>query len=344
MNKEEFNHHINDIPMPEDRLIQRERTAMLQAKKNQYRRKKTIKYSSFVACGICVSFLGFGFISPAIAQTLSSVPVIGPIYAQFNDIASDKIEKDRLATSIERQDNHSGLTMNVKEAVYDGGRLVVTVEYKGENIASISNNEEKAGFTYVTINGKEEIRPAIGSTSQKSTGRNTIIEQHEFTLANYGEFGDKIDVAVHGKDLFEKTGTWNVAFPLAKVEGKIHKFTPNIKTLTKDNLYALTVDQVTFSSLSTRIDLTFDYPKEMEANDGWPALDYTVTDDNGKTYEGESLQVGSTGLYGHHIVLALPPMDNPPKSLTIEPTYLSGPNNTLKNGGTEDLKMTVLLQ
>lgn len=40
MNKEKFNHHINDIPIPEDRLIQRERTAMLQAKKNQYLRKK----------------------------------------------------------------------------------------------------------------------------------------------------------------------------------------------------------------------------------------------------------------------------------------------------------------
>ncbi|MGK0532954.1 DUF4179 domain-containing protein [Bacillus sp. 'calajunan'] len=342
MNKEEINHHINDIAIPEDRLIQREKTAMLQAKKNQYRRKKTIKYSSLIACGICVSLLGFGFISPTMAKTLSGVPVIGSIYEQFNDIASDKIEKDELATSIERRDSHSGLTMNVKEAVYDGGRLVVTVEYKGENPISKSN-EEKAGFSYITINGKE-VRAAIGSTSQKSKGQNTIIEQHEFTLANYGEFGDKIDISVHGKDLFEQTGIWNVAFPLTKVEGEIHKFTPNIKTLTKDNLYALTVNQVTFSSLSTRIDLTFDYPKEMEANDSWPALDYTVTDDKGKIYEGVSLQVGSTGLYGHHIVLALPPMDNPPKSLTIEPTYLSGLNDTLKNGGAEDLKTTVLLQ
>lgn len=230
----------------------------------------------------------------------------------------------------------------MKEAVYDGGRLVITVEYKGENTIS-NSNEEKAGLSYVTINGKE-VRSAIGSTSQKSKGRNTVIEQHEFTLANYGEFGDKIDVSVHGEDLFGKTGTWNVAFPLTKVEGEIRKFTPNIKTLTKDNLYALTVDQITFSSLSTRIDLTFDYPKEMEANDSWPALDYTVTDDKGKIYEGVSLQVGSTGLYGHHVVLALPPMDNPPKSLTIEPAYLSGLNDTLKNGGAEDLKTTVLLQ
>ncbi len=69
-----------------------------------------------------------------------------------------------------------------------------------------------------------------------------------------------------------------------------------------------------------------------------------MTDDKGKIYEGGSLQVGSTGLFRHHIVLALPPMDNPPKSLTIEPTYLSGQNDTLKNGGAEDLKMTVLLQ
>ena len=32
-----------------------------------------------------------------------------------------------------------------------------------------------------------------------------------------------------GEDLFGKTGTWNVAFPLAKVEGKIRKFTPEYK-------------------------------------------------------------------------------------------------------------------
>ncbi|MDM5187998.1 DUF4179 domain-containing protein [Bacillus sp. DX4.1] len=341
MNKEKLNYHINDISIPENQLIQRERAAMFQAKKNQYRRKTT-KYSSFVACGICVSLLGFGFISPVMAKTLSSFPVIGPIYEQFNDIASDKIEQGELAASIERQDSHSGLTMNVKEAVYDGGRLVVTVEYKGNKPIS-NSDEKKIGFSYVTINGKE-VRPAIGSTRQKSKGRDTIIEQHEFTLANYGEFGDKIDIAVHGEDLFGKTGIWNVAFPLAKVEGKIRKFTPNIKALTKDNLYALTVDKVTFSSLSTRIDLTFDYPKEMEANDKWPVFDYTVTDDKGKIYEGGKLQVGSAGPYGHHIVLALPPMDNPPKSLTIEPMYLSGPNHTLKNGGAEDLKMTVLLQ
>nr|WP_232288616.1 DUF5643 domain-containing protein [Bacillus cereus] len=86
---------------------------------------------------------------------------------------------------------------------------------------------------------------------------------------------------------------------LAKVEGKIRKFTPNIKTLTKENLYALAVDKVNFSSLSTRIDLTFDYSK-VETNDSWPVFDYTVTDDKGKIYEGGSLQVGSTGLYGHH--------------------------------------------
>ena len=54
----------------------------------------------------------------------------------------------------------------------------------------------------------------------------------------------------------------------------------------------LKAEKVTFSPLSTRIDLTIDYPAEMDENDTWPWFKFSVVDDKGQVYEGLKLQTG----------------------------------------------------
>ena len=111
-----------------------------------------MKHSTLIACGLCIILLGSGFVSTGMAEALSNIPLIGPIYKEFRDIAADKIERDQLTTVIEKQDSHNGLTMTVKEAAYDGGRLIVTVVYTGDK--ELSLEEEIVGYNYVTINGQ----------------------------------------------------------------------------------------------------------------------------------------------------------------------------------------------
>ncbi|MEH7254537.1 DUF4179 domain-containing protein [Neobacillus niacini] len=319
MNKEKFNHSIDNIDIPLEKLVAREKAAMLQVKK---RRKvgRTTRLSVLIACGLCITLLGSGFVSTGMAAALSNIPLIGPIYAQFSDIASDKIQQDQLTTEIEKQDSQNGLTMTVKEAVYDGGRLIVTVEYTGKKKLSLT--EETVGLNYVTING-QSVKPAIASTGQDAIDSKTIIEHHQFTLSKYNEYGDKIEVSVHGENLFGYKGKWNVTFPLEKVNGVIKEFYPKVKTETADKDYALKADKVTFSPLSTRIDLKIDYPAEMDENDTWPWFDFTVVDDKGRVYDRLKLQTGMAGDYGHHMVLALPPMDEIPKSFIIKPADIN---------------------
>ncbi|TCJ01014.1 DUF4179 domain-containing protein [Cytobacillus praedii] len=328
MNKEKFNHSIDNIDIPLEKLVAREKAAMLQAKK---RRKigRTTRNSLLIACGLCMTLLGSGFVSTGMAAALSNIPLIGPIYAQFSDIASDKIQEDQLTTEIEKQDSQNGLTMTVKEAVYDGGRLIVTVEYTGQKKLSLS--EETVGINYITING-QSVKPAIGSTGQDAIDSKTIIEHHQFTLSNPNEYGDKIEVAVHGENLFGYKGKWNVAFPLEKVDGAIHEFYPKVKTKITDKDYAITADKVIFSPLSTRIDLTIDYPAAMDENDTWPWFDFEVVDDKARVFDRLKLQAGMAGDYGHHMVLVLPPMDELPHSLTIKPAEIN------KDGKREDMK------
>lgn len=319
MNKEKFNQSIDQIEVPLEKLIVREKAAMFQGKRKGMAGRKT-KHSILIACGLCISLLGSGFISTGMAEALSNIPLIGPIYKEFKDIAADKIQRDQLATAVEEHDSHNGLTMTVKEAVYDGGRLIVTVEYKGEK--ELSLKEETVGMNNITING-QPVEPAIGSTGQDEIDSKTIMEHHQLTLSNYNEYGDNIEVAVHGKDLFGYKGDWKVAFPLEKIKGEIYESYPNVKAQTGDEVYTLTADKVTFSPLSTRIDLTVDYPAEMDENDTWKWFDFIVIDNTGRIYDGLKLQSGMAGNYGHHMVLVLPPMDTIPESFTLKPADIN---------------------
>ncbi|GAB6452302.1 DUF4179 domain-containing protein [Bacillus luti] len=315
MNKDKFNRSIDNINVPVEKLMAREKAAIFQAKK-KIKSGRTTKRSILVACGLCLSLLGSGFVSTGMAEALSNVPLIGPIYKDFRDIASDKIEHNQLTTVIDKQDSKNGVTMTVKEAAYDGNRLIVTVVYTGQK--ELSMEEEKAGFSYITING-QEVKPASGSGGQDDVNSKTIIEHHQFTFSKYNEYGDNIEIEVHGEDLFGYEGKLKVAFPLEKIKGDVFEFYPEVTTQTVDEVYTLTADKVTFSPLSTRIDLTIDYPAEMDKNDSWPWFHFSVVDDNGHVYE--ELQEGMAfGNYGHHMVLTLPPMDTIPKSFTLKPS------------------------
>ena len=307
----------NNIEVPIQKLMMREQVAMMAAKRKRKVKNRIIK-PLLVACGLCMTLLGTGFLSPALATALSNVPLIGPIYAEFGDIAAKKIEQNNWMTPIDKQDTQAGLTMAVKEAVYDGNRMLVTVTYSGEK--GVSLEEVSVGSSYLTINGKP-IDVATGSKSQDDIDDYTIIEHHQFTLAETEIYGDKIEVAIQGEDLFGYKGNWYVDFPLEKLKDETNNFYPNVSARTADGLYALTVKQVSFTPLSTRIDVMVDYPKELDENDQWPWFTTQIVDDAGNVYKrGLKLQEGAMpGKFGHHMILIMPPMEKIPQSFTLKP-------------------------
>ncbi|WNF23416.1 DUF4179 domain-containing protein [Mesobacillus jeotgali] len=335
MSKDKFMQDINKIRIPEEALLKREKAAILQAKK-QKRSWVSRKMSIALVSGLFVSVIGLGLVSPGFAETLSKIPVIGPIYAQFNDIASEKIKNEKLASPIDKSDSHAGISMTVKEAVYDGSRVIVTVEY--EAVDSINKDERSTGFSYITINGKEP-EVLVGSIKQKAIDSQKIIQYFELTLEKQDVLGEKIDIAIHGEDLFGEKGLWSVSFPLEKLEIETYNFQGDITAQTLDKIYTFKVDNVSFSQLGTRIDLSIDYPKNKELNDSWKAFDYSVIDDQGNIFEGADLQVGSAGTNGRHVVLNLPPKDTIPESLTIRPISNSS-KKTIGEGG-EELELRI---
>lgn len=328
MNKEKFHQSIDNIHVPVEKLKMREQMAMLQAKRKQKARKTTTR-SLLVACGLCVSLLVSGFVSTNMANALSNIPLIGSFYKDFGDISADKIEQHQLMTVINEQASKNGLTMTVKEAAYDGNRLMVSVVYTADKEIDISGVN---GFGDITINGQQVVQVG-GQTGQDDVDANTVIEHHQVTFANYEAYGDEIEVTVHGEDLFGYEEELEVTFPLKKVAGDSTVVTPNVSATTADELYTVTAEKVTFSPLATRIDVSVDYPVEMNENDTWPWFEYYVVDDAGKIYDGLELQPGMMpGNFGHHMVLTLPPLDKIPASFTLVP------QRTNSDGYLEEIK------
>ena len=333
MNKEKFQQSLDNIHVPVEKLKVREKTAMLLAKRKQKSRKTTTR-SLLVACGLCVSLLGSGFVSTNMANALSNIPIIGSFYKDFRDVASDKIEQEQLMTVINKQASKNGLTMTVKEAAYDGNRLSVSVVYTSETDFDTSG---LGTFGKLLING-EQAQTVFVSQPQDDIDSKTIIEYYQMTLAHYDESSDEIDVTVHGAKLFGEESALEVSFPLKKLEGEITEFTPGVSATTNDEMYAITAEKVAFYPLGTRIDLYVDYPAEMEQSGDWPWFEYYALDDTGKIYEALDLREGVMPETSyHHIVLTLPPMDKIPATLTLIPQRINDV------GRIEDMKELTLV-
>lgn len=342
MNKEEFKHIIEEVKIPIELLQEREQLAMKKGEKYINKPKYKAKLLFFIACGLFLTLLGTSFVSTNVAEAISKLPVIGPIYAQFNDIAADEIESNHLATAIHKTDSKNGLTMTVKEAVYDGSRLIVTVEYQA-NKPFTELNEKDAGFSYITVNG-EEPRVAIGSSKYDNMESNKIVQYFEFTFEKVNEFSKDIIVSLYSKDIFGYKGDLAVSFPLERINTTEKKFHGKVQAKTADKKYSLQVKDVIFSSLSTRIDLEYDYPEKEWREDTWSSLDFIVTDNLGNVYKDPQLQSGSSSLKGKHIVLNLPPMNDTPKSLIVRPYYEEGNNGYLDEDTFNKLVLEIPLE
>lgn len=123
MNKEKFNRSIEDIDVPVEKLVVREKVAMFEGKK---RRKagRTTKRSILVACGLCVTLIGSGFVSTTMAEALSNIPIIGSALEEFVYSKEDALQDYKTVIGESVEDNGMKVTLN--EVILDEGQLLIS--------------------------------------------------------------------------------------------------------------------------------------------------------------------------------------------------------------------------
>lgn len=100
-------------------------------RRGNWKKKTAISVTAAAMLGVLV--MGSGFVSPVMADALKNVPWIGSVF-QYN---SDSSLKQASATGLTTLPNLSvtkdGVTLNIKEIMYDGTRLAFAIERQGMN-------------------------------------------------------------------------------------------------------------------------------------------------------------------------------------------------------------------
>ncbi|KKO52984.1 DUF4179 domain-containing protein [Paenibacillus sp. DMB20] len=104
--------------------------------------KKIRGYAGAAAAAAFIGVMSSAYVSPIMAESLKSIPVIGSIFKLADDLGLQTAEERGLVAEPNVGATHEGVTLRIPEVVYDGTRLSLAVKREGEGlIGGISDYE-----------------------------------------------------------------------------------------------------------------------------------------------------------------------------------------------------------
>lgn len=97
--------------------------------------------------------LGGAMVSPAMAESMKNIPLIGSIFQLAGDLGLRTADEKGLAAKLDASVTHEGVTLRIPQLVYDGTRLSLAVTREGGGFASGIFDFESTG------NGEPGIYP-----------------------------------------------------------------------------------------------------------------------------------------------------------------------------------------
>ncbi|MDM5276314.1 DUF4179 domain-containing protein [Paenibacillus silvae] len=279
----------------------------LPMQKRSHHRKKSVRSVSPVyrflltAAAVMIvtigGLLGGAAVSPTIAASLQSVPLIGSLFKlAADDLGLQTLEESGLADVVGASATHDGITLRIPELVYDGIRLSMIVTRDGEKLSGGILDEISTG------NGTKSKYPkgAIYSFNAQIDGRNmglkakrtsdpntaifeltTSLGTKQFTSELPDAFTLTIQFGLEGVEeqfMFE--------IPVRKQQGKV------MSTIQKSREWKghkLTLSEIQFTPITTQVLLSVDSDDHEWQHRLW----FELWDDRGNV-------LGFIGGYGAH--------------------------------------------
>ncbi|WP_431087495.1 sigma-70 family RNA polymerase sigma factor [Paenibacillus sp. 8b26] len=152
--QKEQQQHFNDYhPSGDEREVE-ELLMNLNSEERNLVLLKAVEQYSFEEIGQIMdckpATLGSRFVSPAMAETLKNIPLIGSVFQYTYDNGLRTAGKSGLTTTLPLSETQDGVTLHIKEVMFDGLRLVLMIERTGiekiEMIAPIGPPKEAVLF------------------------------------------------------------------------------------------------------------------------------------------------------------------------------------------------------
>lgn len=97
--------------------------------------KKIRKYAGAAAAAAFIGVMSSAYVSPIMAESLKSIPVIGSLFKLADDLGLQTAEERGLVAEPNAGATHEGVTLRIPEVVYDGTRLSLAVKREGEGLS-----------------------------------------------------------------------------------------------------------------------------------------------------------------------------------------------------------------
>lgn len=286
--------------------------------KNTLRRRKPLRKA---ITSICVAAI-FGtlilspvWISPAIADTLKQVPIVGNLFKLAGDFGLQKAEEDGLLTVVNKSASQDGYSVTATKVIYDGIRIVLELTRTAPDgtegalyhLDSIMNNTAKKGsFDHI------QVWLPSGRYGSLSLGTDQLTDPSESVLVQIqdlaGDIPDQFDMTVKlGLKGYKQP--FELKVPVVKTADNTVLTSEELKTYNGTSLNISA--KIEMTPITTR--LTINSSDENLLRD----LQFDVVDDEGYFVKqlggGSSYENRSSASYTYEA------FKNEPETITVKP-------------------------
>lgn len=291
-----------------------------------YQSFKPVKYIAAVAILMLGLTFGLGLVSPAVAQVLKFVPIIGYVFETAGDSGLQDALKQGHVTPINQTVSNHGIKFTVTDGVFDGARLSI-------------------GYTQESLFGPLQIeRPNIWVNGNKinfSAGyAGKLISPTKYagviSIDPTVELPDKFDIRITIDAIGFVPGNWEYNFPVSIGKSRLVLNPGLIKTY--DDIQ-MNVKKVTLAPSATNFKIEMNWPHKYFS-------DFRLFDDNGRMLQNFSLAGAGNGSSqnGRETITysaSFAPVQNQPKYLILRPIINKwGENNNLSPSENTEAELT----
>lgn len=282
---------------------------------HQLPKRKRVSRITYIAASLFTGFsilFGASFLSPTLAETMRSIPVIGSVFDMVGDIGVKKGTDEGLSTLIGEQVNINGQNITFTESLYDGTRIhigFILENYTAEKGTRPSAFLENLIFT---IDGKTIDGYGMGMTGKEMDGNyvGTI------SISVRDSIPTEFMLGIQSRD-----GSSQYAELPVEQQGEHKAFLVN--ELRKTDDLTILYDQITFFPTSTEIAFRQIFDKKAYESNKYMMLDYQVEDNQGRILQplsgGGEGGSSENGQILQNIKYYFEPLESTPESLTIKP-------------------------
>lgn len=259
-----------------------------------------------IAAGVLgVTVFASGFVSPAMADSLRNIPLVGSLFSSIEaDMGLKTAGNEGLTTMVNSKVAYQDVKLEVLETVYDGTRAAFLVQFtapnlnqgeydNGKDIVKLSNGIDNVFFN---VNGSRQDTGLFYSSIGETQPNTLLFEQvipSEHNSALPDQFDAEIKLTLQGID-----HEFKLNIPFTKSTDDIQHVLPD--TTISNGLYTAAVTEAKVTPITTRIStiISLNNKSTLTAQDEEQLrhIGFAIFDDQGRqltALSGEGLYEGS---------------------------------------------------